>query len=120
MFQDDIRPHVSRKDDAPTVINPPGGSTDPLAYDLGDKTVAAALTLRDEWDLAESASATIHPLALRLYSVLTTYPTQNPRDYTMNWCDSMELQDSLDASMPSVDSSSVSWVIAPAQITYTI
>lgn len=55
-----IRPYAPRKDDTPTVINPPGDSTDPLVYNLGDKTVAAALTLRDEWDdSAKSANATI-------------------------------------------------------------
>ena len=53
------------KDDTPTVINPPGGSTGSLLYNLKDKTVTAALTLRDEWnDLAESASAAMSPREL--------------------------------------------------------
>ena len=35
-----IRPYVPRKDDTAAVINPPGSSTDPAAYNLEDKPLS--------------------------------------------------------------------------------
>lgn len=50
LFQDDTRPYIPQKYDTLTVTNPPGGSTDSLVYNLEDKVVIEAITLRDEME----------------------------------------------------------------------